>query len=402
MFIWRSEFDEKEEQIKELKSLTEQQSQELQEQSEQIQELNSKYNNLNRTYRLLNVDKIKSEIKQLKIERSGILSHIVEDRMTIHYQDYGFYNNESTFDIKNELARNIEMQKEIIKQSKVNYNEFFHLFRCEDRTVKSIVTNYNKILIGNFVRDCDKFIDNLTIGNLSTVLSNIHKVYNNMNKLGEVLGIKVNNDLLDLKIEQCKLNYNLIIATNNEKEEDRIHKEMVKDQLKAEKELENERKKLDIELAKKLRNNASQLEIEILQDKIAENEYKSKLPKAGWVYVLSNNDMKSCGNKKHLKIGITRREVEKRISELSDASHSFKMNLHGAVFVEDCFALESALHRYFEPQRINRNKRHREWFLLDLEEVEKAIKELSGIDIKLKECDDEDYIYSKEYNNEIL
>ena len=97
------------------------------------------------------------------------------------------------------------------------------------------------------------------------------------------------------------------------------------------------------------------------------------------------------------KIGITRRTIEERMKELgSGASHSFGMNVHGYVYCDDCFEVESKLHKYFANQRINQINPRKEWFKTTLEDITKAFKTLFDIDIVLNDVSDENYLYSKE------
>ena len=97
------------------------------------------------------------------------------------------------------------------------------------------------------------------------------------------------------------------------------------------------------------------------------------------------------------KIGITRRTVEERMKELgSGASHSFGMNVHGYVYCDDCFEVESKLHKHFANNRINQVNPRKEWFKTTLEDIKQAFKELFNIDIELVETADENYLYSKD------
>ena len=130
-----------------------------------------------------------------------------------------------------------------------------------------------------------------------------------------------------------------------------------------------------------------------MESEIEKNEYALKHNRAGYVYVVSNDDMKEG----QYKIGITRRTIEERMNELgSGASHSFGMNLHGYVYCEDCFAVESMLHKHFADQRVNQVNPRKEWFKTTLQDIQQAFKELFDIDIILTDIADENYLYSKE------
>ena len=143
-------------------------------------------------------------------------------------------------------------------------------------------------------------------------------------------------------------------------------------------------------------NGNIQRDIEQLENKIEQNNYALTHKRAGYVYVVSNDDMKEG----QYKIGITRRSVEERMNELgTGASHSFPMNIHGYVYCDDCFAVESALHKYFADNRVNQVNPRKEWFKTSLTEIRKAFKELFDIDIILTEVSNENYLYSKDKIN---
>ena len=100
------------------------------------------------------------------------------------------------------------------------------------------------------------------------------------------------------------------------------------------------------------------------------------------------------------KIGITRRTVEERMKELgSGASHSFPMNVHGYVYCDDCFQVESAMHRHFADRRVNQVNAKKEWFYASLGEIAQGFKDVCNIDIELVDAVDESYLYSQERLN---
>ena len=70
---------------------------------------------------------------------------------------------------------------------------------------------------------------------------------------------------------------------------------------------------------------------------------------------------------------MTRREDPmQRVYELGSASVPFKFDVHALVFSHDAVALETALHREFDQQRVNRVNRRREFFRVSLAEVRAA------------------------------
>lgn len=96
--------------------------------------------------------------------------------------------------------------------------------------------------------------------------------------------------------------------------------------------------------------------------------------KAGYVYIISN--LGSFGDKM-FKVGMTRRlNPQDRIDELGDASVPFKFDVHSFIFSEDAVALEMALHKRLESQRVNKMTLRKEFFYSTVDELEKLVFEI--------------------------
>lgn len=110
-------------------------------------------------------------------------------------------------------------------------------------------------------------------------------------------------------------------------------------------------------------------------DDVKEKERKiseAQKTKAGYVYVISN--IGSFGENVY-KIGMTRRlEPQERIDELGDASVPFSFDVHAMIWSENAPELENRMHREFESRRLNKINSRKEFFRVDLDEVEAIAK----------------------------
>ena len=105
---------------------------------------------------------------------------------------------------------------------------------------------------------------------------------------------------------------------------------------------------------------------------------RAQLTRSGHVYVISNVGSFGEGT---LKIGMTRRlDPMDRVKELGDASVPFGFDVHAMIYSEDAPALESTLHKTFSDRRVNLVNMRKEFFLVDLDDVEAAVGE-SGAEI---------------------
>ncbi|MBQ0088236.1 MAG: GIY-YIG nuclease family protein [Prevotellaceae bacterium] len=209
-------------------------------------------------------------------------------------------------------------------------------------------------------------------------LNNLDKIYNKAFKFRDCLEgmlkfthLKISDDVFEYPFKKFRCLHQMMVLREEKREERRRQAEIVREQEALEKELENKEKEL-----KKTEDSYTR---EVIKEEIniIENNLKNK--RAGWLYVISNKDMKDGS----YKLGITRRtDAMVRIKELSDASHSFMFDVHGFIWSEDVFKLEADIHRYFADRRINNVNWHKEHFICTLDEVEEALKYL-GYETKL-------------------
>lgn len=65
------------------------------------------------------------------------------------------------------------------------------------------------------------------------------------------------------------------------------------------------------------------------------------------------------------------------MKELGDASVPFGLDTHAMIYSDDAPALESALHKEFADRRVNASNMRKEFFRVDLEDVEEAVNRLA-------------------------
>ena len=116
---------------------------------------------------------------------------------------------------------------------------------------------------------------------------------------------------------------------------------------------------------------------------------RAQQTRSGHVYVISN--LGSFGENVY-KIGMTRRlEPIDRVKELGDASVPFVFDTHAMIYSEDAPALEKALHKKFDHLRVNLVNQRKEFFKVDLSEIESEIKQLSPDAVFVKTIEAREY-----------
>lgn len=200
-----------------------------------------------------------------------------------------------------------------------------------------------------------------------------------------------------LFINAVKIEYSYYTKKEQARQEQLALKEQMRQEAEERKALEAEKKKVEKEESKykaeieklqgtleqadsdaetqKLRARILELQKQ-LSDVVVKKEEITNLQngKAGNVYIISN--LGSFG-KDVFKIGMTRRlDPQDRINELGSASVPFKFDVHSFIFSEDAVALEKKLHDTLNEKRLNTINLRKEFFKVDISELEELVSSI--------------------------
>jgi len=261
----------------------------------------------------------------------------------------------------------------------------------------------SKLMLRAFNGECDAAIANVSWNNVTNMEARITKSFEAINKLGEVHQISIYPSYYRLKLDELRLTFELQEKLHQEKEEQRLIKEQMREEEKAQREIEIAQKKAADEEARyqkaleKARQDikyATGKQMESLAGKIQELEgllsaahaqkeramSMAQMTKSGHVYIISN--IGSFGEDVY-KIGMTRRlEPMDRVRELGDASVPFSFDVHALVYSDNAPELEHLIHKKLMDQRINLINNRREFFRVNIEQLETIFKE-QGLELKL-------------------
>lgn len=187
-----------------------------------------------------------------------------------------------------------------------------------------------------------------------------------------------------------------------EREERKARQEAEKVQQEAEKEEEIKQKAiLEIELKLSEQNESDRAEFEgqlqKLQEELEEVHAKAERArsraqdtKQGHVYIISN--VGSFGND-ILKIGMTRRlNPLDRVKELGDASVPFTFDIHALIESDNAPGLEKDLHKIFNERRVNKVNMRKEYFRVNIDEIELKLEEM-GMQVLINKVPSADEYY---------
>ncbi len=206
-------------------------------------------------------------------------------------------------------------------------------------------------------------------------------------KNGRTMGVAIDESFHALRLEELQLTADHHLRIEQEKEDARAERQRQREEAKAQEEFRRRRKDLLKEqahyrglLERSHRNGDLAGEAEArerlaeIAESIEEVDEMAANTRVGHIYVISN--VGAFGDRV-VKIGMTRREDPlQRVYELGSASVPFRFDVHALVFSHDAVALENALHREFDHQRVNRVNRRREFFRVSLAEVRAALEEV--------------------------
>lgn len=266
-------------------------------------------------------------------------------------------------------------------------------------TTKANKTIYQLMVIGlqaelqNILYTLTYTKHDVALDNAKALIQKYLVITSNGNALIAPTIAKFLTELEPLFLEAIEIEYLYYVKREQEKEEQRLIREQMKQEAADKKELDAQRKKIEAEEAKYtvelqrtsvlLDNETNPDVIAQLQHRIAELEQqqnqvaiekeeilKRANGKAGYVYVISN--LGSFGNQV-FKVGMTRRmNPQDRVDELGDASVPFKFDVHAMVFSEDAVGLEYRLHQELAAKRLNKVNLRKEFFVTDV----KVLKDL--------------------------
>lgn len=313
------------------------------------------------------------------------------------YQEYALYKPAYVFansdHYKDALTEIRNLQKKCISENKACIGGENWTVNDSKSKGNTMIKDLKKLLLRSFNLECDNIVDNVKISNLDKSIERVHKVSEQISKLGKIMGVSISDYYISLKMEEIKLALDFQQVKFAEKERLKELKAQQREEAKLQAEIEREQQKLRKEMAHY--NNAlntieHQMQQGVTPDLLSKKEALQNHIKdidnalqgldcriankrAGYVYIISN--IGAFGENVY-KIGMTRRlDPSERIDELSDASVPFNFDIHAMIFSEDAPGLEAALHNAFENKKVNKVNPRREFFAVTLDEIKTTVRQ---------------------------
>ena len=235
----------------------------------------------------------------------------------------------------------------------------------------------------------------LTTGNIAKSKELIKNKFNSYQSKAGKVGLALNAEYVKARLDMFDIN--LAIKVKKKEEAARIREEkrrlreqeqLLADIARERAKLIEEKKAMNIAFSKALTDgerNEIKAQLANIDKRLDSIAYREAHSKAGWLYVISSPSLPGL-----TKIGCTRRLVPMvRVKELSSSSLPSPFVAHCFVFSDDCFELESQMHKYFDKERVNPD---REFFRIEPKEAIEVLRENFNVDVHFvdEDCDNEE------------
>jgi chromosome segregation ATPase len=352
---------------------------------------------------ILSISKLGTEQEEL-MGMLDLYSRLDEFTSCGHFEipDYLY---ETSIRFTEEIKDVREQQKDMIKDKNAITYPATTIISNDKSFNKKILDGQVKLMLTAFNTECDFLIGKVSPSSFGRTLERIEKLANTLEKSAATLECGFDISYVELKFEECKLQYQYTLKKQEEVAEQKLIKEQIREEQRAIKEYERaiaEAEKEEkmyrdlLDIARKELSGVSeneravaelriaQLELQLLEAEAKESRAKSmaEQTRKGHVYVISN--IGSFGEDVY-KIGMTRRlEPMDRVKELGDASVPFPFDVHAMIYAEDAPALETALHRKFTSLRVNAVNLRKEFFQVDLDSIKEAVDNIDDMEVEFK------------------
>jgi hypothetical protein len=357
-----------------------------------------------------------AELRKSYKEKRVIFDKLVQEAAIydeeIQLAELGFYKPHFDFDTSEKYKEEISIiknkQKEMVSLKEAIYCTTEWTVEGSKAKGKTMTNRGIKLTARAFNNECDAAISNTRWNNVDRMVQRLEKAFDAINRMNQSNAIFISNGYFNLKLKELRLAYEYADKKQQEKEEQQEIKRQMREEAKLQQELDKAEKDEDkfrklLEKAKLEAEKSVGSKLEALNEKIAslsqelqEAHEKSERAKSmaqqtkiGHVYVISN--VGSFGEDVY-KIGMTRRlEPLDRVKELGDASVPFIFDVHAIIHSDNAPALEKALHQKFDLKRLNLVNSRKEFFRVNLSEIEEEVLSISPDAEFIKTAEARDY-----------
>lgn len=314
--------------------------------------------------------------------------HVIEEM-----QDYNIPYYQDSLD--NLEHRRYELQSKI--ESAVNTGLYRIETECtvndsikRGREIQSAYARGLCYAMSNYIDNKERIVTRTNIAKNKELIRN---KFNSYQTQAKKIGLALNAEYVKVRLDMLDVNLAIKLKQKEEKAKIREEKRRLREQeqlladiARERTKLIEEKKSMNIAFDKALTDderNRIKSQLASIDKRLDSIAYREAHSKAGWLYVISSPSLPGL-----IKLGATRRlNPTIRVKELSSSSLPEPYKAHCFVFSDDCFELESQIHKYFDKERVNPD---REFFRIEPKEAINVLKEIFNVDVHFVDEDCED------------
>ena len=184
---------------------------------------------------------LESQIKLKQNELLSISEQLESAQNSIQLQSLSFFNLEfNSQHYKDELKDNRLKQKEMLLNESYYHLSEKWFINGNEKSGRALCKFLINICINSFNNLSDSCMKSVNVANYQSLYNKLTRAYKNYNDNLNKFNIVLNSAYLELKLEELELNRNIDIKLVEEKEELAREKEILREQLRVERELEKE------------------------------------------------------------------------------------------------------------------------------------------------------------------
>ncbi|HEY4129416.1 MAG TPA: DUF4041 domain-containing protein [Gemmatimonadaceae bacterium] len=340
------------------------------------------------------------ELQELTMRRDALRSEVAAMDEQATMQSFGVYHRVFDFATSadfDKLIAGLEAdQASMIKSGRAAVCTTEWSVEGSKKKGEQMTKRNLNLMLRAFNGECDAAIAKVRYNNIHVMETRIWKAAEAINKLGLVNQCHIANPYVEVRLTELRAIHEQRERIQAEKEEQRQIREQMREEELALREMEKARQEAErdearyvaaLEKARQEAELAQGAKQAKLAERIAEMERllaeahankeraiaRAQMTRSGHVYVISN--IGSFGEHVY-KIGMTRRlDPMDRIRELGDASVPFEFDVHAIIYADDAPRLEADLHRVFDQRRVNLVNARKEFFFVDIQEIEREVRQ---------------------------
>ena len=341
------------------------------------------------------IERLQASYKEKRQVYDSLLEQIAIYDETVSFAQFGVYEPHFDFgdseSYKDEIKVVREEQKAAVKDKLAIFTHTEWEVEGSRSKGRTMANRAVRLTLRAFNGEADAAIANARWNNVNAMVKRIENACKQIDKANASLRIEISDYYLNLKLKELKLTHEyreqLKIERDERAEERRIEREesrleqeaaqALAEEQEYEALLERAREESGVTHSEEQQERIAELERQLAEahEKTERAKAMAEQTKSGFVYIISNIGSFGDGI---VKIGLTRRlDPTDRVRELGDASVPFRFDAHAMIYSDEAPALEAALHARFAEHRINAANMRKEFFRVDLKDVEEALLELA-------------------------